>query len=228
MKPRVCYRSTQLGVNRYTLMYEKLDNYQGWKWTSFDTDLFEKLCQDIKGLKLVAHIEQPSQPNGMSFKKNMQSIFGNQLLTKKLGVMQNKHRFLKWLDSLFAADMYSGILDAANKHHFFSRTDLGCFWYLFMLSDKDTPESLPLCLNDDTINNDNFFATSQRFPCILYRDYLRNSLSVLSMEVGISDTIDCYVREKKIPIIQSEISNIFDTRYIDELPGNVIKRRPDS
>lgn len=227
MNPRIGYRSSYQKFNRYTFMYSHADNYENWKWLSFDKGLYEAIKNHAKTFSIAGHIDQPIQSNNKSFKKNIETIFGkenylykNLDLSENTGILRLVAAYIFGLNDKF---YFSGIADE-EIYKLFGSDNLGCFWYIFFLRHNSPLDYFYSVINRERINDDCFFINNQRIPCIFYRDYLNNSLSLLSNDNELSLCIENYISKNKIPLFDKKIENIFDNSYIDNLAYKTINK----
>ena len=227
MKPRICYKNKCSNTSRYTLLYPDVEGYKNWMWTSFDSSLQKRIEDILNGFTVVSHINQPVQANGKSFINNIKSIFNKDLLVKKIDRNTNFNLMSKLSTIFFPLSdkslLYIALLDGNNRNRFFGVRDLGCFWYVFILKNKFYLESFISSLNRDSINEDGYFAGNKEIPCVFYRDYLNNSISIMSNDESISAHIEEYINNEKIMIFNKEINNIFDNTYIEDIYSSDIK-----
>lgn len=228
MKPRIGYKDTTQSTNRYLFLYPNAEGYKNWRWTSFDDRLQESIENQMNGFSMVAHINQPTQANGKSFYRNMENLFHEgELSHKDLGKKENISGILNnILNIIFNGkndnQFYFAFLNSKNRSQFFNTRDLGCFWYIFILKNCSDLKRLSDYFSRKSITNDHYFEKNSKIPCVFYRDYLNNSLAILSNDEDVSHCIEKYVSEKKIFIGDKQIDNIFDGTYIDDLPNKRI------
>lgn len=228
MKPRICYKHKCSNTSRYVLLYPDGEGYKNWMWTNFDSSLQESIEGIFNGFTVVSHINQPVQSNGKSFTKNIKSVFNDKEHFEKILDKNKRKSLISKLSSILSPVSDSSLLHIAflnenNRDSFFSFRDLGCFWYIFILRNEDFLENFISSLNRESINEDDFFSGNKELPCVFYRDYLKNSISILSNEDAVSSHIEKYINNEKIPIFNKAINNIFDNNYIDEIYYNDIR-----
>ena len=228
MKPRICYKHKYLNTSRYILLYPDAEGYRNWMWTNFDSSLQESIEGVLNGFTVVSHINQPIQSNGKSFIANMKSIFNDKELFEKKVDRDKKSNLISSLSSIFfpvgdSSLLHIAFINGNNRDRFFSARDLGCFWYMFILKNEGCLEAFISSLNRESINKDVCFSGSKEVPCVFYRDYLKNSISIMSNDEIISTHIEKYISNEKIPIFDKDINNIFDNAYIDGICFNDIR-----
>ncbi len=221
-EPRIGYKYVYKNTSRYTFLYPNADGYKNWRWTDFDSNLQKHIENISKGYSVASHTNQPSQPNGKSFLKNMEDIFKSENILEKDLESRNKKGILSGIkDLIFDAKndnkLYLFNLNKNNRSHFFKTRDIGCFWYIFILKDSSCLNRLFNLINRENLNNDNFLEDISDITCVFYRDYLNNSISILANEIDISSCIEEYASTIKIPVFNKKVDNIFDNLYIDNL-----------
>lgn len=168
MKPRICYKHKCSNASRYVLLYPDGEGYKNWMWTNFDSSLQESIEGMFNGFTVVSHIDQPVQPNGKSFTKNIKSVFNDKAHFEKILDKNKRKSLISNLLSILSPVSDSSLLHIAcinknNRENFFSFRDLGCFWHIFILRNEGFLENFISSLNRESINKDDFFLGTKSY-----------------------------------------------------------------
>ncbi len=226
MKPRIAYLSKTDNITRYEFIYPDADGYKNWVWTEFDKHLISYLQVKLRSTTYACHLNQPKQPNGLTFLRNIESIFGSVGSVEIESVPRSNSLFYKVIGKVFSAKnentFYCGdITDNVVKNNFLSKGDLGCFWYVFFI-EQNRENFLFRIVHECGINNDISFVRDG-IKALIYRDYLKNSISIV-LDDKTSEIISEVVSKYGIFLQEKNILNILDTSYLDLLPSKIIRQ----
>jgi len=75
-------------------------------------------------------------------------------------------------------------------------------------------------LREFGINSDNIISNN-KIKFVIYRDYMKNSISIITSDDNRSP-IDGFISKSRILMQEKNISNIFDTSYINNLSSQKV------
>jgi len=225
MKPRIGYFSSMKRVTRFEFIYPEANGYENWLWTDFDIRLIDQLHSN-SNICYACHLNQPKQPKGLTFINSLKSVFDNLIeidvpIESALPVDNwwynaiNKLFYTENENTLYCAE----ITDRDIKDRFLAKKDIGCFWYIFFL-EEDGKSKLFSVLREFGINSDNIISNN-KIKFVIYRDYMKNSISIITSDDNRSP-IDGFISKSRILMQEKNISNIFDTSYINNLSSQKV------
>jgi hypothetical protein len=225
MKPRIGYFSYMKGVSRFEFIYPEASGYENWMWTDFDIRLVDQLHSN-SDICYVCHGNQPTQKNGLSFINCLKSIFDDliEIDVPIEPILPVDNWWYKTIDKLFSAEdentLYCAeITDKNIKDCFLANKDIGCFWYIIFLEEGGKSELFSV-LNESGIDSDNIIHNN-KIKFVIYRDYLKNCISIITNDEN-RNPIDEFISKSKILMQEKNISDIFDTSYIDNLASKKV------